>query len=681
MATVRLYPSQHAVVDYVQPNYHGTAGSTVTLRNGRTVSSTKPRYVCKFDIPEEMRWSRIYSIDLYCYARSIKPQTSASGLSSYYDAQLDAYALKQPFDFINGTYADISNAGGGNRVCYLFWSSPGNRTVPSYQTAFNGYSSTFAETLRLANNGVFFAYEDYTNTSDNLVIDTATGTNKPYIDVTYIDGTVEITPRNISPTGGYIDDSKDKTFTWGYNLSYNIIDENGYLAASSFALEWQLEGGSIRTITATASGVTVPADTFPVTGSFMARVKITDPEGRVTYSDWATYTTTEAIPTATATAPVNTVESDVDPVKFRWQHKVSTGTEQTAAELQYSTDNINWYGLGNVSGNAASLDVKLSGIPAGTVYWRVRTANTDNVFSEWSAVKSFVLVAAPPTPIVSVEPVPLATIAWQASVQQAYRLTIDGEVHSAQFGTASSYTVREPLDDGEHTASIEVQGTFGLWSAPAELVFTVKNSPGVPVNLTAENGIDALLAWSSAATDAVFYIYRDGKLIGKTRETQFSDRLTAGRHEYSVLAVLSSGYYSRSNMAEAESGSDSVIIAEVDGGRWLDISLTPDSNGTQDFLWKQTNSTRHFSGSKLPVIELSEFEDETASYRTSMFSTDDAKEFEKLKGKICIVKSRRREVVVAAMVRLLKTVGNFFITFDFELQRIHWEDFRDDTNS
>ena len=64
-----------------------------------------------------------------------------------------------------------------------------------------------------------------------------------------------------------------------------------------------------------------------------------------------------------------------------------------------------------------------------------------------------------------------------------------------------------------------------------------------------------------------------------------------------------------------------------------------------------------------------------------MFRTDDAKEFEKLKGKICIVKSRRREVVVAAMVRLLKTVGNFFVTYDFELQRINWEEILDETGS
>ena len=675
MPTLTLYPKNQIILDTVLRDYRGTPGSTLTMRNSSKSPTSEPIYACNFDIPASVKWVKINSVDVYFYSRTI----SSSGIYNQYSATLDVYVIKIPFSFSSGAYRDITSS---ERYGYIDWRSSSS-AIPSYQKAYvSGYSSRLPEYLGFMANGIYTRYSDVgIPASDNLVVDTASGSNKPYIVVNYDAGTVTITPNNISPAGGYVDDRVSKAFVWSYKLSADIADPEGYLAASRFVFEWKNASGTTRTIAATPSGVTIPANTFPATGDFQARVVITDPEGRVSSSSWATYTTTEAIPTATATAPVNTVENDVDPVKFRWQHKISTGTEQTAAELQYSTDNINWYSLGSVSGNAASLDVKLSDIPAGTVYWRVRTANTDNAFSEWSAAKSFVLVAAPPTPIISVDPVPLTTISWQADVQQAYRLTIDGAVHSAQFGPASSYTVREPLTDGVHTASVEVQGTFGLWSAPAELVFTIKNSPGALVTLAAENGIDAFLTWTNAATDAVFFVYRDGQLISKTRKTQMIDRLAAGNHEYFVLAVMPNGYYSRSNTAEAESGSDTLVIADIAGGSYLDISHTPDSNGTQDFSWRRTHTLRHFSGAKLPVIELSEFEDETASYRTAMFSTDDAKAFEKLKGKICIVKSRRREAVVAAMVRLQKIIGNFFVTYDFEMQRIEWEDFIDDTYS
>lgn len=676
MPTLTLYPKKQIILNAVLRDYRATPGSTLTMRNGSKNPTSEPIYACNFDLPDSIKWVNINSVDVYFYARSI----SGSGTFNHYSASLDVYVIKNPFDFSSGTYLNITSY---ERYGYIDWYDGASTapTIPRYNKLYvSGYGSR-SSYLGSMSNGLYVRFKDVSySASDNLVIDTGSGTYKPYIVVNYDTGTVTITPNNIAPAGGYVDDRSSKTFSWSYKLSSDIADPDGYLAASRFVFEWKNASGTTRTIAATPSGVTIPANTFPTTGDFQARVVITDPEGRVSSSSWATYTTTEAIPTATATAPVNTVESDVDPVKFRWQHKVSTGTEQTAAELQYSTDNINWYGLGSVSGNAASLDVKLSGIPAGTVYWRVRTANTDNVFSEWSAVKSFVLVAAPPTPIISVEPVPLATIAWQASVQQAYRLTIDGEVHSAQFGTASSYTVREPLGDGEHTASIEVQGTFGLWSAPAELVFTVKNAPGPTIILNAEGGVNATLTWQAEATPAAVLIYRDDVLIGRTGADTFIDRLTAGEHEYQVVAVLSNGNYSKSNAVTASSGSCLPVIADINGAEWLPLSLSPNSNTEQRFSWTRTNTARHISGAKYPYMELSEFEDKYASYTVAFADMKSAEAFEKLKGKIVVIKSRAKEVIIGALVQLEKIAGDFFITYTFTVQRVHWEDCTDDTN-
>lgn len=54
-----------------------------------------------------------------------------------------------------------------------------------------------------------------------------------------------------------------------------------------------------------------------------------------------------------------------------------------------------------------------------------------------------------------------------------------------------------------------------------------------------------------------------------------------------------------------------------------------------------------------------------------------AEAFEQLKGKVVIVKSRAKEVVVGAITQLEKIAGDFFITYDFTIQRINWEDYNE----
>lgn len=778
MATIRLYPTKQVVVNRKIPEQRTTPGSTVTLRNSQNILSSEPIYVGHFELPDSLKWASIYGDTIIgVYGRSI----SAGAIGGRYSASVVISTVNSGFDFDTGTYL---NLGSGDFLSSIHWSYVQDK-IPSYGIITTASSSKIRSLVKY---GFQIAqYEDSYSDNDNLVVDTGTGSNKPYIEFSYvangssltirnysipaiynpaiatettwrddltgqpiyqdeyidtahyilqwttntsttpneIEGTktgatipadtlpqlgtvytrvkvvdplenvtysdwvetqsyknIVVRPSDLNPSAGFINEKTANVFTWILNLAHPTTYVKELTLACSYELQWRPQNGSWQTIPASAGRATVPASTFSSANDLIeVRAVVENPAGVREYSAVATISLEDAISTAISLEPISTIKSDAEPITFRWQHSISTGTAQTAAELQWSSNLTEWNALASESGNANSKTIDLSGLPGGSIYWRVRTANSDGVFSAWSSPVSFIFVAAPPAPIVAVNPVPMSVISWQAQNQQAYEVELDGVSQGIKFGNASSFTVCEPLSDGTHTVSVRVQGAFSLWSTAATVTFNVVNSPGASVTASAMSGIDAFIVWETEATDAVFYVYRDNKLIGKTRDSQFTDRLTAGSHDYSVIAAFPSGYYSKSNTSEAESGSDSVMIADIEGGSWIDISRSPDSNSSQDFSWTLTNSIRHFAGAKLPVIEMSEFEDETAAYRTSISNTDDAKAFENLKGKICIVKSRRREVVIAALVRLKKSVENFFITYDFSMQRIHWEEITDETSS
>lgn len=443
----------------------------------------------------------------------------------------------------------------------------------------------------------------YNSSRAYATIETVSGTNKPYIEAVVQDDDYHITAESVSPASGYVDETKAKQFTWTYTSNGYAAGSEEFENASAFTLEWRVgSSGTTHSITGTKSGVTVPANTFPATGEVQARLKIVDALGYTTYTAWNSYTTTDSTSTATALEPISTVETDTEPVTFRWQHSISTGTAQTAAELQYSSDNVSWTALGSVSGSAQSAAISLVGLPAGLVYWRVRTANTDGVYSAWSEPVSFVLVAAPATPVISVDTAPMSVISWQTAVQQAYRVTIDGGNMGVKFGNASSYAVKSPLADGEHTASVEVQGAFGLWSAPATVTFTVQNVPGDGITLTAESGIDAFLSWQTEAATQNIFVFRDNVLIGRAGANGFTDRMTAGEHEYYVLNVFADGNYSKSNTVNATSGSCLPVIADINNGEWLELNLSPNSDTTQRFNWQKPVLYAMFPARFIPLL-------------------------------------------------------------------------------
>lgn len=113
----------------------------------------------------------------------------------------------------------------------------------------------------------------------------------------------------------------------------------------------------------------------------------------------------------------------------------------------------------------------------------------------------------------------------------------------------------------------------------------------------------------------------------------------------------------------------------------MNITRTENSATEQSFKYERRYSLRHVSGAVYPVLELAPYEDFAGSYEFACNDYATAKEFESFRGKEVIVKSRGGVVLFGAMVSLSSHYGDFINGFTFNIQRIHAEDYIDDTGT
>lgn len=373
---------------------------------------------------------------------------------------------------------------------------------------------------------------------------------------------------------------------------------------------------------------------------------------------------------ATPISPVNTVEDGSAPIKFEWALSNDSGIAPTKTDIQTSADGSTWTNLATVTSGGTSYEAEFE---AGTVYWRVRAYNRDNVAGSWSSPVNFIVVAAPSAPTVLCDGSPFATITWRVNGQQAYRITVDGKVYGPFFGSAKSYTLQDYLADGEHTVTVEIQGGYGMWSGAGSVTFTVSNVAGDAVTLDAEFDIDAHLTWETTSAVEDFLIYRDGVQIGHTDKYLFTDRLALGEHEYTVVNRLADGNYTKSNAIEGVMCTPYVAMAELAGGDWIYLPLSDESDSQQGFSKSRTYVLRHFTGAEYPVLEVGTYTDADGSYTCAFKCPKQAEPFLNLFGKAVIVKSKGGNVVVGPFMQFDKKQYDLYVGYSFSIPAMHHE--------
>jgi hypothetical protein len=595
--------------------------------------------------PEAARFKAIENVTVY-----VNYQVSFSTLAQ----SITWYYLRGPFNEKTVTYNNKPSYGGTKLSVYV--SSAGYKTVVSTTTSLASYVLKYG--IMIATN-YYWAFQS------------TRSSNPPYATFRYTDETVGLAISNTSPSRGSIVAANSNTFSWRESV-------NGYCYAdvsrTSAKFRWRKSASdTVKEIDVpgTATSITIPANTFSG-DSIQWQISVTANSGVTTTSDWMTLSLTDVESTAVAVAPDRAVLDGASDNVFKWEHIISTGTAQTKAELQQSTDSSTWTALATVTGAANTWTAPAGTFTSGTKYWRVRTYNSKGAAGAWSAATQFIVLAAPATPpvsIVSTEPRP--EIRWQSDEQQAYQVEIDGVYASGtRFGTGKTWKAPFYLADGSYTARVRVQNEYGFWSPWGTAALPVVNVPGGAITLTAEGGIEAALSWTPGSFD-YYLVYRNGVAIAKVTEPSHTDAASIGGVRYQVRGCYdNSDNYSLSEAVEITVSTDKVRLYDMERGEWLHFLYDSSAHRSTGLSLSQDIQYVQLSGHTYPVAERSEFK--SRALRITCVCADDAERqsLRALLGHLTCCKTPEGNMTIGYPASISESSDDFFSTYSFTIEQI-----------
>lgn len=671
MATVKTLGIQRSVlVSKANPDYSDVQANEYILDD--TSFADIKRLIMEFDaVSDDDRYTDIDSVTVSAYLKDL-------GTNYALSAVMTSDALSKPLNPSQTTW----NTSAPSSWSYAVSKTASDKSDFALKT-FTIPQSKWLDTLLhpLAIAKAIYDYDDFALNLRNGV--------KPYITVTYKNTEK---PRYVVPIlQSYVNRTEPSTFRWSVEWTTHDQDvATGPIKQTSYTFSWSSdytysnpEAATWHSTTVTSANMyhTVPANTFPA-GTIYWKVHSYDGSYDHGESSVDGFTTADSYTIAYPASPVSTIIDNASEIEFTWTTSNVYGNEPTASDLQYSTDGATWSTLATISGSEKTHTEPASTFSPGIYYWRVRSYNLDNVASSWSSNAAFIFIAAPTVDGLSYQNTPYTTVAWQSSGQQAYEVFVDGVSQGVKFGTGKEYELPFYLEDGQHTLGVRVQNTLSLWSEINEGTVEIENDPGADtITLTGSFDVDAGLSWVDTGSFDSFQVYRDGKKIAETTLPMFTDRFVLGEHSYFVLHKLANGNYVKSNEVSATMVAGTAVIDTLrNPSGWVGLELTANDPDEQIFTYQRTASLRHFTGAEYPVLELSKFTDRSGNYDVAFKDPESARAFEDLEGKVVIIKSRGGNVMVGAMLQLQKRVADFFISYNFALQQIEWEDFVDESS-
>lgn len=511
----------------------------------------------------------------------------------------------------------------------------------------------------------------------------------PYIEITY-DDSISI-GSNIrvanAPTSGYVNPRESTSFSWIYekdtSSGYDCFGED--YGQSSATFYWKTSSEESYTavqISGATQGVTIPANTFPVGSTIQWYVEGTDDGGTTSQTEVYSFSTAAGAVTSTPAAPINTIESNNEEITFEWSYSSADGFSPSRYILRWrEMGEQEWNELIDSTTVVTSYTAPANTFPAGEIQWSVLPYNIDGVVGTGTSA-SFISFGAPEAPTVTATEVPYLTVSWQASDQQAYRITADEKVYGPYFGTEKRFELPDYLEDGIHTITVSIMGTYALWSQAGSVIVTIANDPGEDIELRVENGIEPRLSWETEEATGDFYIYRTGKLIGHTMESFFYDRFAEGQNSYQVINKLPSGNYSISEEKTGAVEINGTCIADLKGGEWIQIDYSRADQRDPEFSEEIETAYNHLAGYAFPSAVIGSYQNTSMSF-SALFLTEQEpvqKAFRSLFGKPVIMKLRDGSVyagIIDAWTR--KPYRLWYTEYSFTLRRIEYEDYIDDT--
>ena len=505
-----------------------------------------------------------------------------------------------------------------------------------------------------------------------------TGTDRPYLTTSVDDSFVcGLNVESLSPSDGAIIKTEQNVFGWLASDPELCLAE---LKQASAVFRWRSgTSGTIHTINVSGNSqsVTVPANTFAGTTSIQWQVAVTANSGVVTTSDWVTLSTADATPTAAPLSPVDTVIDGSKDVLFQWQHSISTGTAQSKADLQKSTDGITWQTLATVTGAARQWTCPAGTLTSSIKYWRVRTYNADGIAGEWSDAAQIVVIAAPTAPSIQIKSTgPRPSISWQTSEQEAYQVELDGKLFGGtHYGTEKTWTSPAYLADGSHTARVRVQNQYGMWSNWGAAALPVTNTPGASITLTVQASSVADLNWQTSGSYDFYLVYRNGKPIAKLTQTQYTDELSSGSTTYQVRGCYNdSGNYGLSSAVTVDVRAEVHQVSDLDTGQTLRLPYSDSQHRQTTRTLSRQVELLQLSGAYYPVAVEVDSGTDSLSITAALLDESEIRQLMGLVGKLVCAKTPQGDMVIGYITSLPKQHDGFLNVFNFTIEQIDFDD-------
>ena len=644
MATVTMYANQSAKIAISNPTTNYSSDASVT--DGNLLISFS-------GFPASEKFKAITRASVAIYA-NLAYGTNGQSCAASADFLAESFAEKS----VTYNTAPKTDALGSVRVS-------------AYVTGDGQYATGNVLGIGLEHLRSLLVYGLKVSPPYRIAFQTSRGSNKPYISVEYSDEIVGLSLSNLAPSSGSIVPANVTTFSWA-EAATGVCYESITRASAKFC--WRKSASdTVKEIVVpgTATSITIPANTFSG-DSIQWQISVTANSGVTTTSDWMTLSLTDVESTAVAVAPDRAVLDGASDNVFKWEHIISTGTAQTKAELQQSTDSSTWTALATVTGAANTWTAPAGTFTSGTKYWRVRTYNSKGAAGAWSAATQFIVLAAPATPPVSIVSTgPRPEIRWQSDEQQAYQVEIDGVYASGtRFGTGKTWKAPFYLADGSYTVRVRVQNEYGFWSPWGTAALPVTNVPGGAITLTADGGIEAALSWTPGNFD-YYLVYRDGVAIAKVTEPSYTDAASIGGVRYQVRGCYdNSDNYSLSEAVEVTVSTDNVRLYDMERGEWLHFLYDSSAHRSTGLSLSQDIQYVQLSGHTYPVAERSEFK--SRALRITCVCADDAERqsLRALLGHLTCCKTPEGNMTIGYPASITENSDDFFSTYSFTIEQI-----------
>lgn len=457
-------------------------------------------------------------------------------------------------------------------------------------------------------------------------------TLRPKIEITY--NQVPTTPTLAEPNGGENWNSLH-TITWS-----GSTDADG----DSITYEIQLttnNGSMWKTIKTGVTGTSTTYDFINEPETTIAKIRVRAFDG-TSYSAWDESNNTFEIQHFHApTAPTNLTPNGGQPVdrakiiRFSWQHNdVNTNDPQSKFDLQWRLQGgATWNTVTQVTPN---LFCDISGLPHGTIEWRVRTYDQVNLSSPFSDIAVIRAGNKPSAPTITYYEESFAnpTIQWSSADQVAFTLKVllgESEVYSFAGDTEKLHVVQYNLaNETSYTVKLTITNADGLESDADSVTLNISYIPPIKPVLRTEKGQTSIRLEVINPPYVVFLtqfqpIVEDGNdphvayndiYRRKQGESNFIRIATNVVGEYIDHAVASDQvyeYYARAvgvngTFTDSDNQSNSVSFKHVQLHLVSnpDLSVTLMFNGSRKFATSFQSARSQFAGRKRTVTEFGE---------------------------------------------------------------------------